>query len=252
MSLEAENLVTEEELKRISREFCLESIFILDLSCRGICALGPVCKCLNVCVLDLSSNNLSSVGDLVVLTALEHLDLSNNCISQLDGLQKLENLSRLELAGNKISSFETLLPLSSLCKLEHLTLQQCNSAKSSAKLSNPICADTTYAAAMAETFPALTWLDGELVKDGMPGKRFYDKYRSIESSCSQIEDAKQLSDFPEVCSKDPLDLTTDHSDKHSEERIESLLEECRDTSSKVKKLLSDVKNELKQCYTQTT
>lgn len=105
MSLEAENLVTEEELKRISREFCLESIFILDLSCRGICALGPVCKCLNVCVLDLSSNNLSSVGDLVVLTALEHLDLSNNCISQLDGLQKLENLSRLELAGNKISRY---------------------------------------------------------------------------------------------------------------------------------------------------
>lgn len=93
--------MSEELLKQISGEFCLDSIFILDVSCRGkkkelssrfffynfqfsgLNSLGSVPQCLNLCILDLSSNHLSSVGELAVLVALEQLDLSDNNISQL-------------------------------------------------------------------------------------------------------------------------------------------------------------------------
>lgn len=85
-------------------------------------------------------------------------------------------------------SFDALHLLSSLCNLQHLSLQlqqQSHDQSSSSppsKLSNPVCDDPTYATVMAETFPALLWLDKELVGDGMPGREFYDKCRAIEGN----------------------------------------------------------------------
>lgn len=227
----------------------MDSIFSLDISCRGIFSLGSIPKCLNLCILDLSSNHVSSVGELAVLTSLEHLDLSHNSVSQLDGLQSLENLSRLELAGNKISNFDTLLVLSSLCKLQHLTLQrslQSADPPHSVHLSNPVCRDPTYATAVAELFPTLVWLDKEPVKDTMPGKKFYDQCRAIEERCGQpreVQSVNPLADLPAL--KDPLEESCDQADRDSEQRIHSLLVECTDTSCKVQKLVSDVKNKLK-------
>ena len=82
-------------------------------------------------------------------------------------------------------SFDALQLLSPLCNLQHLSLQQQSHQSSSSpksKLSNPVCDDSTYATVMAETFPALVWLDRELVGDGMPGREFYDKCSAIEGN----------------------------------------------------------------------
>lgn len=83
------------------------------------------------------------------------------------------------------SSCDSLLPLSSLCKLEHLTLQQSPAQHPAVQLSNPICGDPDYATKMSDIFPTLHWLDKEVVKDGTPGRKFYDKCRAIEENSSQ-------------------------------------------------------------------
>lgn len=78
-----------------------------------------------------------------------------------------------------------MLPLSSLCKLEHLTLQQSSFEHPTVHLSNPICKDPNYTTAMSDIFPTLHWLDREVVKDGAPGKKFYDRCRAIEGNGPQ-------------------------------------------------------------------
>lgn len=88
-------------------------------------------------------------------------------------------------------SFDTFLPLSSLCKLERLTLQLPQSPESAvpsqyhAKLSNPICRHQAYATTMLDIFPALVWLDREMVKDEGPGRTFYSECRDIQNSNGQ-------------------------------------------------------------------
>lgn len=73
----------EEDIKKESGEFDLESVFMIDLSKRGLISVGALPLCTQLCVLDLSRNNLTTLSALAVCTKLEWLDVSANQIAVL-------------------------------------------------------------------------------------------------------------------------------------------------------------------------
>ena len=86
-------------------------------------------------------------------------------------------------------SLESLLPLAGLTHLKSLTLHLPGT-----KLTNPVCSNPAYKTFMSDTFPLLSWLDGEKITG--PGSELYTSYRKQQEngSVNGSEDSGRRSD----------------------------------------------------------
>eukprot|EP00941_MAST-03F_sp_MAST-3F-sp1_P005976 g5976.t1 len=111
--------------------------------------------------LDLASNRLTSFPIVGSLESLVQLDLSYNQISSLVTLRHSANgnlsstLCSLNLRANCISDPRELSALSVLTSLTSLSLQSADN-----QLRNPVVSRPGYRAALTQTIPTLTALDG--------------------------------------------------------------------------------------------
>ena len=65
-------------LKTYAQKFDLESIFLFDLSRKGIPNVGSLPECTNLIILDLSHNSLMLISGLESLVNLKQINLSYN------------------------------------------------------------------------------------------------------------------------------------------------------------------------------
>jgi len=79
--------VTPLYLKTVSQKFDLMTIFLLDLSRRGIAQLGSIVDCQNLQVLDLSHNNLLIITGIDALKDIKVLSLAYNKLTIVDALK---------------------------------------------------------------------------------------------------------------------------------------------------------------------
>lgn len=73
-----EKKVTPLYLKTHTQKFDLLTIFLLDLSKKGLSAIGSVNECTNLLMLDLSNNQIMVVTGIETLVNLKHLNLAYN------------------------------------------------------------------------------------------------------------------------------------------------------------------------------
>lgn len=132
-------------------------------------------ECLGLEWLDLSGNMLTQLGPLASLRQLTVLNVSNNRLTGLEPLATCENLQSLNAAGNLLATPGQLQCLAGLQNLEYLRLRD-----SLARLSNPLCASSSYWAAVKELLPGLKVIDGERVSGR--GSELYQLCRDLDSS----------------------------------------------------------------------
>lgn len=173
---EAEGVcVTPQLLKSRSGEFALESILLLKLRGLGLVDLGCLGECLALEWLDLSGNALTQLGPLASLRQLAVLNVANNRLTGLEPLAACENLQSLNAAGNLLATCSQLQCLTGLRGLEYLRLRD-----PLARLSNPLCASSSYWAGVRELLPGLKVIDGERVTGR--GSEFYQLCRDLDDS----------------------------------------------------------------------
>ena len=81
--LQPDCIHAEDVIKKESGQFDVESVFVINLSNRGLDSVGALPLCTQLCILDLSRNKLSTLSTLSVCTRLEWLDASSNQIAVL-------------------------------------------------------------------------------------------------------------------------------------------------------------------------
>lgn len=167
--------ITPQLLKLRTGEFALESILLLKLRGLGLVDLGCLGECLGLEWLDLSGNALTQLGPLASLRQLTVLNVSNNRLTGLEPLAACESLQNLNAAGNLLATPGQLQCLAGLRGLEHLRLQD-----PLARLSNPLCTNPSYRAAVQELLPGLKVIDGERISGR--GSEFYQLCRDLDSS----------------------------------------------------------------------
>ncbi|RNA13689.1 Leucine-rich repeat-containing 61 [Brachionus plicatilis] len=152
--------LTVDYLKRETRNFDLECVFVLDLSNKDIDELDQISSCTNVEIINLSKNNLSDLAGLKNLANLQYANLSNNKITSLVGLENLESLKTLNLSGNNIQDIDQFFKLRDLKNLTCLILND-----SVTKASNPVCKNQPlYRKSLKQILPNLELVDGQSYK----------------------------------------------------------------------------------------
>jgi Leucine-rich repeat (LRR) protein len=148
--------ITSLYLKTHTQKFDLLTIFLLDLSKKGISALGSIVECTNLLMLDVSYNGIQVINGIETLVNLKCLNISYNKLTQLDPLKACTALERLEVQGNQIKDTRTLESIgTSLVNLKVLYLQEFNRASP-----NPVCSIVGYRRKVYEAIPKLRGLDG--------------------------------------------------------------------------------------------
>jgi Leucine-rich repeat (LRR) protein len=76
--MEKERKLTPLFLKTFAQKFDLMTMFLLDLSKKGIGNIGSLPECQNLLMVDLSNNQLMVISGLEALINLKHINLSYN------------------------------------------------------------------------------------------------------------------------------------------------------------------------------
>ena len=154
--MERETKLTPNYIKTFAKKFDLNIIFLLNLSNKGIGAVGSLPQCTNLLMLDLSYNNVLMLNGMDTCICLTHINVSYNKISQLNPLKNCKELNTIMAQGNRIKDFKTIESLDGLKKLSSLYLQEFNGEGA-----NPVCEDYNYANNIFTSLPELTLLDGQ-------------------------------------------------------------------------------------------
>ena len=97
----AEAKLTPLYLKTVSQKFDLETVFLINLSDKGIMGgVGSLGECTNLMHLDLSKNRVTMLSGIEGCINLRVLDLSFNKLTTIDALKACESIERLDLQGN--------------------------------------------------------------------------------------------------------------------------------------------------------
>ena len=151
--------VTEESLKKVSGEFDLPNLRLLDLSGKQIDndGLGSVARlCPNLVELDLSCNGISDAAPLAGLKQLQKLRLTENAIESLSFAAELPALSQLLIQGNRLGHMREIAHLAGLQNLRTLYLQNIDESSP-----NPLCGHLSYRSSLFRQLEGLTNLDGQ-------------------------------------------------------------------------------------------
>lgn len=92
-----ERKITPLYIKTVTQKFDLMTVFLLDLSKKGIQGIGSLPECGNLLMLDLSGNSISVLTGIEALLNLKYINLSFNKLVQIDALKGCAALERLEL-----------------------------------------------------------------------------------------------------------------------------------------------------------
>ena len=159
----AEQKLTPLFLKTVSQKFDLETIFLINLSDKGIMGgVGSLGECTNLMHLDISKNRLTMLTGIEGCINLRVLDLSFNKLTTIDALKGCINIERLDLQGNLIKDCKPIDRISPyLTKLKNLYLQEFTGENG-----NPCCWTKAYRPAIKAAFPDLSSLDGQRLGAG--------------------------------------------------------------------------------------
>ena len=152
--------LTEENVKKVTGQFELESVFTLTMNRMGLRLIENLGGCPNLTSVDLSHNRIERIEGLDALKQLKRLDLRDNEISVLENVESLESLETLMLQGNRISSLDDVACLTKL-PLRTLIFQTVCDGVVDHDESNPVCSHPSYRTAVRRMLPQLKSLDDE-------------------------------------------------------------------------------------------
>ncbi|XP_065836889.1 leucine-rich repeat-containing protein 61-like isoform X3 [Oscarella lobularis] len=202
--------VTEESLKKQTKQFDLLCIFSLELSHRELEDVTCLGRCSHLIRLNLSRNNIRN-------------------LSCLDGISGLEALVYLNLDGNLLNCLDALKQLVGLEKLRTLLLQDASQGTA-----NPICQSSLYRASVLRLLPQIHILDGEHIRG-----QAKDLFQLCNQLQSQIKGGSDVLSAPAVSLPEPFlsetfwEMSTACS---SDESIASALKEFNSQMSHCRKL----------------
>ncbi|XP_065836888.1 leucine-rich repeat-containing protein 61-like isoform X2 [Oscarella lobularis] len=214
--------VTEESLKKQTKQFDLLCIFSLELSHRELEDVTCLGRCSHLIRLNLSRNNIRNLSCLESLKELKYLNVAHNKLSSLDGISGLEALVYLNLD-------DALKQLVGLEKLRTLLLQDASQGTA-----NPICQSSLYRASVLRLLPQIHILDGEHIRG-----QAKDLFQLCNQLQSQIKGGSDVLSAPAVSLPEPFlsetfwEMSTACS---SDESIASALKEFNSQMSHCRKL----------------
>ncbi|KAA0146304.1 hypothetical protein FNF27_05487 [Cafeteria roenbergensis] len=152
--------LSEDDVKRISGQYDLESVRRLNLRDMGLADVSVLAGCTGMVALDLRGNKLRSLAPLRGMTSLRALDVSDNGLSGATlapQLEPLVSLTHLNVQGSAISRVDDAVALlRARPTLRLLALKDTDGERAC-----PACAHPSYLAAMVEAGRDLIMLDGE-------------------------------------------------------------------------------------------
>ena len=219
--------MSNELIKSVTDKFCLEIVFILDLTGAGIREITCLEQCINLLHLNLSHNRINRIRGINTCIDLVFLDLSYNEIPKIEGLRALTKLEKLDLSSNRINTLTNLNELQALAKLRNLSFQQFDFNDS-----NPICRDHDYRSNVFSILSQITSLDGHRKKSSVISKDDFSKYEVNTKDIKLNMDSKPwVSQFPAKEEKLNIDDT----------EFKSLIRECKSLLNKGDQILANVR-----------
>lgn len=146
--------LTEEEIRRVSGEFSLDSVARLAVVAQGLASVNSILQCQNSFYLDFSSNEIATLPDLSSLTRLRVLLLSGNPIASLAFLQP------------SLPQLDTLVM--DRCNVQHLDelnyLENCPNLRSVSLKDNPVAKEAEFIQTILNKNPNVLSINGQRVR----------------------------------------------------------------------------------------
>ncbi|TNJ29120.1 Leucine-rich repeat protein [Giardia muris] len=147
-------VLTEEQIRRASGEFSLESVARLAIVAQGLAGIESILQCPNSFHLDFSGNDIATLPDLSSLTRLRVLIVSGNPITSLSFLQpSVPQLDTLIMDRCNIRLLDELKYLENCPNLRSISLKE-----------NPVVDEAEFTQTILNKNPNVLSINGRRVR----------------------------------------------------------------------------------------